>query len=107
MKAIWTDEDTARFLGTRCQRSAPGPDNFSYKELRLWFLVNPEGLTNLVNRMVSKGLPREMKMAKVVYIHKPGRTDWSSPRPYRAISLFSTIRKMAEKAVADFLSLMG
>jgi hypothetical protein len=57
--------------------------------------------------MVSEGLPREMKMAKVVNIHKPGKTDWSSPRSYRAISLLSTIGEMAEKAVADYVSLMG
>jgi hypothetical protein len=107
MKTIWTTEDTARFLGTRSQRSAPGPDNFSYKELRLWFRLDPEGLTTLVNRLVTEGLPREMKMAKVVYIHKPGKTNWSAPGSYRAISLLSTIGKMAEKAVADHLSLIG
>jgi hypothetical protein len=109
MKAIWTSEDTARFLGTRSQRSAParGSDNFSYRELRLWLLLDPDGLTNLVNRMVTEGLPKEMKMAKAVYIHKPGKTDWTSPRSYRAISLISTIGKMAEKAVVDYLSLMG
>jgi hypothetical protein len=107
MKTIWTTEDTARFLGTRSQRSAPGPDNFSYKELRLWFRLDPEGLTTLVNRLVTEGLPREMKMAKVVYIHKPGKTNWSAPGSYRAISLLSTIGKMAEKAVADHLSLVG
>jgi hypothetical protein len=109
MKAIWASEDTARFLGTRSQRSAParGSDNFSYRELRLWLLLDPDGLTNLVNRMVTEGLPKEMKMAKAVYIHKPGKTDWTSPRSYRAISLLSTIGKMAEKAVVDYLSLMG
>jgi hypothetical protein len=107
MEAIWTNEDAARFLGTRSKRSAPGPDNFSYKELRLWFFLDPEGLTTLVNRLVAEELPREMKIAKVVYMHKPGKTDWSPPRSYRAISLLSTIGKMAEKAVADYLSLMG
>jgi hypothetical protein len=48
-----------------------------------------------------------MKVAKVVFIHKPGKTDWSSPKSYRAISLLSTLGKMAEKAVADYLSLVG
>jgi hypothetical protein len=48
-----------------------------------------------------------LKVAKVVFIHKPGKTDWSSPKSYRAISLLSTLGKMAEKAVADHLSLVG
>jgi ribonuclease HI len=104
---LWTKEDTARFLGTRSTRSAPGVDGLTYRELRLWFKLDPEGLTLVVNRLVQEGLPSELKVAKVVFIHKPGKTDWSSPKSYRAISLLSTLGKMAEKAVADYLSLVG
>jgi len=56
--------------------------------------------------MVKEGLPKEMT-AKVVYIHKPGKTDWDSPKSYRAISLLSTLGKMAEAAVAGHISLTG
>jgi hypothetical protein len=105
--ALWTKEDTSRFLGTRSTRSAPGADGLTYRELRLWFKLDPEGLTLIVNRLVQEGLPPELKVAKVVFIHKPGKTDWSSPKSYRAISLLSTLGKMAEKAVADHLSLVG
>jgi hypothetical protein len=66
-----------------------------------------KGLTLVVNRLVQEGLPSELKVAKVVFIHKPGKTDWSSPKSYRAISLLSTLGKMAEKAVAENLSLVG
>jgi hypothetical protein len=104
---LWMTVDTARFLGTRGTRSAPGADGLTYRELRLWFKLDPEGLTCMVNRLVREGLPTEMKVAKVVFIHKPGKTDWSSPKSYRAISLLSTLEKMAEKAVADYLSLVG
>jgi hypothetical protein len=34
-------------------------------------------------------------------------TDWQATKSYRAISLLSTVGKMAEKAVADYLSLVG
>jgi hypothetical protein len=61
----------------------------------------------VVNRLVREGLPPEMKVAKVVFIHTPGKADWSSPKSYRAISLLSTLGKMVEKAVADHLSLLG
>jgi ribonuclease HI len=104
---LWQQQDVSRFLGARNQRSAPGPDGFTYRELRLWFLIDPQGLTDLVNRMVTEGLPPSMKTAKVVYIHKPGKTDWTATKSYRAISLLSTVAKMAEKAVADYLSLVG
>jgi hypothetical protein len=61
----------------------------------------------MVNRFVREGLPPEMKVAKDVFIHKPEKTDSSSPKSYRAISLLSTLGKMAEKTVADHLSLVG
>jgi hypothetical protein len=54
--------------------------------------------------MVREGLPTDMKKAKVEYTHKPGKADWASPESYRAISLLSTRGKMAEGAVADYLS---
>jgi phytoene dehydrogenase-like protein len=56
--------------------------------------------------MVREVLPTDMKKAKVEYTHKLGKTDWASPESYRAISLLST-RKMAEKAIADYLSFTG
>jgi hypothetical protein len=105
--ALWRPRDVSRFLGSRNQRSAPGPDGLTYRELRLWFLIDPGGLTELVNRMIIEGLPPSMKTAKVVYIHKPGKTDWAATKSYRAISLLNTVAKMAEKAVADYLSLAG
>jgi hypothetical protein len=105
--SLWHSEDISRFLGSRNQRSAPGPDGLTYREVRLWFLIDPQGLTDLINRMVMEGLPKSMKIAKVVYIHTPGKTDWEATKSYRAISLLSTLSKMAEKAVADYLSLIG
>jgi len=43
----------------------------------------------------------------VVYIHKPGKTDWTALRSYRAISLLNTIGEMAKKAMTNHLSLEG
>jgi hypothetical protein len=57
--------------------------------------------------MVFEGLPPSLKMAKVVYIHKPSKPDWQATKSYMAISLLSTVGEMAEKAVADYLSLVG
>ena len=76
----WTTSDMGRFLGTRGLHSAPGPDGLTYRELRLWFSLDPEGLTALVNKLVRDGLPTPTKTAKVVYIPKPGKTDWASPK---------------------------
>jgi hypothetical protein len=104
---LWTLTDVARFLGTRSQRSTPSPDYLSYRELKPWCMLDEDGLTVLVTRLVREGFPAEMKKGKVLYIHKPGKTNWGSPKSYRAISLLSTLGKMAEKAVAGYPSLNG
>jgi hypothetical protein len=62
------------FSGAETREAHPARTASLYRELRLWFLIDPQGLTDLVNRMVIEGLPPSMKMAKVVYIHKPGKT---------------------------------
>jgi hypothetical protein len=84
-------------VNTRGSRSAPGFDELTYRKLKLWFRIDPIG------RLVIEGFPTEMKRAKVIYI----RSEWSNPKSYRAISLLSTVGRMAEKVVVDYLSLVG
>jgi len=83
---LWTHEDVARFLR---KASAAGPDSLrlSYKEHQLWCRLDPYGLTTIINRLVMEGLPLEMKRAKAVYINRPGRTERSNPKSYRAMYL--------------------
>jgi hypothetical protein len=57
--------------------------------------------------MTIERLPPSMKMAKAAYIHKPSKTNWHATKFYRAISLVSTVGKMVETALANYLSLAG
>jgi hypothetical protein len=88
-------------------RSAPGVDGLTYRELRLWFKLDPEGLTLIVNRLVQEGLPPELKVAKVVFIHKPGKPTGVHPSPTAPFPYSARWEKWRRKAVADHLSLVG
>jgi hypothetical protein len=85
----------------------PGQDGIGYQALRLWAKIDPEGLCYLTNLLITQGLPKELKTAKVVVIGKPGKKDMSNPKSYRSISLLSNVAKLTEKAVAQYLTLEG
>jgi len=39
---------------------AAGPNGLFYRELQLWYRLDPHGLTTIINRLVREGLPLEM-----------------------------------------------
>jgi hypothetical protein len=90
-------------LSTTSNTSAPGPDGIGYQALRLWNTIDPIGLCHLINLLITQGLPRDLKNAQVVVIGKPGKKDRSNPKSYRCIALLSSISKLTEKAVAQYL----
>jgi hypothetical protein len=93
-------------LSTTSNTSAPGQDGIRYQTLRLWAKIDYDGLCNLMNLLITQGLPKELKTAKVG-IGKPGQKDMSNPKSYRCISLLSNVAKLIEKAVAQYLTLEG
>jgi hypothetical protein len=94
-------------LSSTRNTSAPGQDGIGYQALRLWAKIDPEGFCHLTNLLITQGLPKELKTAKVVVIWKPGKKDMSNPKSYRCISLLSNVAKLTEKAVAQYLTLEG
>jgi hypothetical protein len=94
-------------LSSTSNTSAPGQDGIGYQALRLWAKIDPEGLCHLTNLLITQGLPKELKTAKVVVIGKPGKKDMSNPKSYRCIPLLRNVAKLTEKAVAQYLTLEG
>jgi hypothetical protein len=70
-------------------------------------LLDSLGLCKLINQLIETGLPRELKLARVVVISKAGKRDRTSVKAYRCISLFPTISKLVEKAITLHLSIQG
>jgi hypothetical protein len=88
-----------RLLRRTSNTSAPGLDGIGWQELKIWFLLYPKGLCNLINELVRTGLPPELKLARVIAIPKPGRRDRTTIKSYRCISLLPNIAKLVEKAI--------
>jgi hypothetical protein len=96
-----------RLLRKTSNSSASGLDGIGWQELKLWFLLDPLGLCELINHLVRTGLPPELKFATVVVIPKPGRWDRTGLKSYCCISLLPTIVKLVGKAITMHLSIQG
>jgi hypothetical protein len=94
-------------LSSTSNTSALGQDGIGYQALRLWAKIDSEGLCYLTNLLITQGLPKELKTAKVVVMGKPGKKDMSNPKSYRCISQLSNVAKLTGKAVAQYLTLEG
>jgi hypothetical protein len=63
--------------------SAPGLDGIGWQEVKIWFLLDPTGLCNLISDLIRTGFPPELKLARVIVIPKHGRRDRTSIKSYR------------------------
>jgi hypothetical protein len=86
---------------------ALGLDGIGLQELKNWLLPDYLGLCELINYLIETGLPRELKLTRVVVILKPGKRDRTSVKAYRCISLLPTIATVVEKVITLHLSIQG
>jgi hypothetical protein len=96
-----------RLLRKTSNTSAPGLDGIGWQEVKIWFLLDPNGLRNLINDLIRTGFPPELKLPRVIVIPKHGRRDHTSVKSYRRICLLQTIAKLVEKAITLHLSTRG
>jgi hypothetical protein len=96
-----------RVLRKTSNTSTPGLDGIGWQEIKIWFLLDPTGLYNLINDLIRTDFPSELKFPRVIVIPKHGRRDRTSIKSYRCISLLPTIAKLVEKAITVHLSTRG
>jgi hypothetical protein len=87
--------------------SAPGLDVMRWQEVKIWFLLDLNGMCNLINDLIRAGFLPELKLAIVIVIPKHGRRDRTSIKWYQCISLLPTIAKLVEQAITLHLSTRG
>lgn len=81
-------------------KKTPGPDGISNRMIKAAHFKILPFLTNLINSCLSLGhFPRRWKQASVIFIPKPGKSDYHSTSAYRPISLLSNIGKILEKII--------
>jgi hypothetical protein len=96
-----------RLLSKTSNSSTPRLDRIGWQELKIWFLIDSIGLCELINYLITTGLPQDLKLGRLVVVTKPGKRDRTSVKSYRYISLRPTIAKLVEKAIMLYLSIQG
>ena len=92
-----------RLLGVIIE--APGPDGILPSELKLVAGEVASTIAILFNESLATGLlPEQFRMANLVPVFKPGKTDTSSANNYRGISLTCILSKVLEKIVFNQLN---
>ena len=97
--------EVKRMLSDLVTSKAPGPDGILPSELKLVAGEIAPTIAILFNESLATGLlPEQFRMANLVPVFKPGKTDTSSANNYRGISLTCILSKVLEKIVFNQLN---
>jgi hypothetical protein len=99
-----TLKELGKYLDDTSDSSAPGNSGLAWWIIKLGWKVAGEHIQWVLNGSLSLGIhPDHWKMATVVVIPKPNRTDYFAAKNYRPISLLECLSKLLEKAVSKRL----
>lgn len=80
-------------INSQSNDKAPGPDGLGPRYVKLLLTYISNLIVMLYNKLFGLGyFPKAWKVAKVVFINKPGK-DPRSPKSYRPVCLLQTISK--------------
>lgn len=100
-----TEQEITKTLQRMKKRTAPGEDGIP---TLVWFQIWPyisSIVTSIFTASIDLGhYPQQWKVAKIVVLRKPGKSDYTSAAAYRPISLLNTLGKLLEAVVARRLS---
>ena len=97
----FSTEEIERLLKDTKNSSAPGESGIGYLLLKKAWPRIDVLLTSIYTACLRLGYhPVRWKSATVVVIPKPNKSDYSSPKAHRPISLLETMSKLLEKAIA-------
>ena len=104
----WLSIDRIKLaLGSFKDKKTPGPDGMKPIVFK-YFPINTIEQLQIIYKAVIKlhFTPTLWKDAKVIFIPKPGKTDYSTPKAFRPISLSNYLLKVLEKLLTWYLSLI-
>jgi hypothetical protein len=84
-------------LSSTSNTSAPVQDAIGNQALRLRAKIDSEGLCYLTNLLITQGLPKALKTAKVVVIGKPGKNDFGSGPGRHTTDALMWLKAVVEK----------
>ena len=79
-------------------KKAPGPDGLGADICQQVIAICPDIYLEIANKCLELGhFPKIWKMAAVVVLRKPGKSDYADPKSYRPIGLLPVMGKILEK----------
>jgi hypothetical protein len=99
---LWiTPERTWAAINLFGPHKACGPDKLRPVVLQHLPREAVEALNNIFTALIELGyVPARWRSSDVIFIYKPGKTDFEKPRSFRPISLMSFVYKTLEKVIA-------
>ena len=97
-----TENEILKIVKNLPANKADGIDGIPIKCIKMGISALAHPITKLVNNLIAKGFPNELKRAIVLPIHKKGKTD--NPSNFRPISILPGISKIAERVIANKLN---
>jgi len=100
-----TEVEIERVLKAAKGKKAPGIDGLPMLAWKnLWTYISGI-IFQIFNASIDLGYyPRQWKMASIIVLRKPGKTDYTVPEAYRPISLLNTLGKLLEAVMAKRLA---
>lgn len=100
----FTSAELELVLRAQNPKKAPGPDGLTADICVAAVRCEREVFLEIANRcLYLRYFPKQWKVAHVVILRKPGKTDYTHPKSYRPIGLLSVLGKIVEKLLVGRL----
>jgi hypothetical protein len=104
MPNITLDEVEQKVMAAKAWK-APGDDGLPAMVWKQpWPVAQDRVLPLFRTSLIDGVLPDQWRCAKIIQLKKPGKGDYAIAKPWRPISLLSTLGKILEAVVADRIS---
>ncbi|RKK06375.1 hypothetical protein BFJ68_g17121 [Fusarium oxysporum] len=104
MPNITLDEVEQKVMAAKAWK-APGEDGLPAMVWKqLWPVAQDRVLHLFRTSLIDGVLPDQWRCAKIIQLKKPGKGNYAIAKPWRPISLLSTLGKILEAVVADRIS---
>jgi hypothetical protein len=102
---LFSQTEVTSIIESQDKSKSPGLDGFTADIIKKFNSINQEFLTEVYNKCLKFGLfPDIWKIIVVKILKKPNKSDYTSPKAYRPISLLSVFAKVLEKLLINRIS---
>jgi hypothetical protein len=99
---LFTISEVSLVVNDQNETKAPGIDGFTADIIKRINSINREFLPQIYNKCLTFGtFPKIWKISCIKVLKKPNKSDYTTPKAYRPISLLSVFSKILEKLLIN------